>query len=278
MFTIGILTYNRPDFFGNLISSIKALKCNLIVVNDGQIDVNNQITQNLTNCKQLEYIKHKQKLTIARSKNQIFNFFLEKTNDEYLFIIEDDVIIKDINVFERYIQAADVSGIMHFMWHAASPNNLERQDEKIIEYPEGLMVGFYYHCIGSFCFYSRELIKAIGFFDEKYKNAIEHIDFSYRCVLAGFLPGYNYWPDIYPNEPGCFIIDQDPTLKNSTITTTRLSNEIIEADQYFKSKFGFSTFNTVRNADFAGNIINIRRNHSKSYSRQQTNKGYGIKL
>ena len=112
---IGIITCNRPDYLKQLLDSIKY--CNwadLVIINDGdkfELEGYNY------------YIQHNEKnLGVGKSKNKAMQHLLDKDCD-YIFIIEDDMIILDDSVFDKYIQASEVSGIQHFNYGPGSPFN-----------------------------------------------------------------------------------------------------------------------------------------------------------
>ena len=66
------------------------------------------------------------------SKNIAMQKLLDKGCD-YIFIIEDDMIILDDSVFNKYIQASKVSGIQHFNYGPGSPFNRKQTIKNFIE-------------------------------------------------------------------------------------------------------------------------------------------------
>ena len=97
---VGIITCNRPDYLTGLLDSLVHCKESineLVVVNDGQpIEVS---------LFKGEYILNKTNLGVGKSKNKALKYLLDK-NCDYIFLIEDDVIIFDSNVFQKYIEAS----------------------------------------------------------------------------------------------------------------------------------------------------------------------------
>ena len=115
---IGIITCNRPDYLKKLLDSISY--CNwaeFIIVNDGdKLDVpgyNYYVHTNETN------------LGVGKSKNIAMQHLLDKGCD-YIFIIEDDTIVLDELIFDRYIQASKETGIQHFNFGPGTPFNREQ--------------------------------------------------------------------------------------------------------------------------------------------------------
>ena len=119
MIFVGIVTCNREDFFKKCYESFK--KCNGIdfvaVVNDGKSDV-------IVDEKDI-YIKNKVNMGVGKSKNTLFReaFKLKKQGEDiqHIFIIEDDIIAKDLDVFLKYIAfivkcLAYIHSFIHFQY------------------------------------------------------------------------------------------------------------------------------------------------------------------
>jgi len=101
---IGVITCDRPDYLKKLVKSLENVSTNnLVIINDGE--------------KQLDggkYFVHNNKPSrqgVGKAKNCALK--LLRDND-YIFLLEDDIIIKDKTVFEKYIEASNLSGIQHF--------------------------------------------------------------------------------------------------------------------------------------------------------------------
>lgn len=93
---VGIVTCNRQDYLQNLLQTLS--QCNniidkLVIVNDGdsieELSVGTLIN-NDTN------------IGVGKSKNKAMQYLLDAECD-YIFIIEDDLLIKDPRVFSEYI-------------------------------------------------------------------------------------------------------------------------------------------------------------------------------
>jgi GT2 family glycosyltransferase len=105
---VGIITCNRPHYLKSLLDSIKpcADQINeLVIVNDGK-PVNVELFKG-------EWILNEKNLGVGKSKNKAMTHLLNK-GCEYIFIIEDDMVVLNKNVFQKYIEAYKVSGIHHF--------------------------------------------------------------------------------------------------------------------------------------------------------------------
>ena len=115
---VGIITFNRPVYLRNLLNSI--IPCHsvideIVVVNDGDPVTNIDLSKG-------EWIDNDTNLGVAKSKNKAMKHLFDKGCD-YIFIIEDDMLIKDKSIFEQYVSAHHVSGIHHFNYGPGSPFN-----------------------------------------------------------------------------------------------------------------------------------------------------------
>jgi glycosyltransferase involved in cell wall biosynthesis len=114
---VGIITCNRPDYLKSLLESLvpcREIINELVVVNDGEpIEV--LLFKG-------EYILNKTNLGVGKSKNKALSYLLDK-NCDYIFLIEDDTLILDKNVFNKYIEASRLSGIQHFNYGPGTPFN-----------------------------------------------------------------------------------------------------------------------------------------------------------
>lgn len=228
---IGIITCNRPEYLKKLLDSIKY--CNwaeFIIVNDGdKLDLpgyNYYIHHNETN------------LGVGKSKNIAMQHLLDKGCD-YIFIIEDDMIILDDSVFDKYIQASKVSGIQHMMFAYHGPANKNGISggkpcpRKIIDYGN-IQIALNQHCVGSFCFYTRECLENVGLNDKEFdKNNFEHVEHSYRLAKAGYSTPYWWWTDLansldYINEQACSEVSSSIRRGNDWFEKIKWSAKLFE--------------------------------------------------
>lgn len=183
------------------------MKCDvdeIVTVNDGipYTNIENKVGK---------YIQHKCNKGVGITKNEAFKHLL-KAECDHIFLIEDDIIVKDVSVFQAYINASYETGLRHFMFGYHGPankdNNKVPDPKLIVEYSSTCSVAFNQHCVGAFCYYHRTILEEIGLMDETFKNAWEHVDHSLQIVNSGFIPSYWWWPDIansydYLDELAC---------------------------------------------------------------------------
>ena len=245
---LGIITCNRLDFFKKCFGSIPFDKIDeLVIVNDGkqctelmnllytiplkphpsakdcQIPIcSNKLHNNETN------------LGVGKSKNKALQHLLDAGCD-HIFLMEDDMIVKDPNVFDAYIKAAEVSGILHFNYGPGSPFNrkqdpsiridldtrhLLKQDSEpnpkmIVEYKDGVKVALYEHTVAMFSYFHRKVLEKVGLHDEQFYNAWEHVDLTYRIAKDGFHPPFWWFADIANSHE--MLTEAPGAINNSSI-------------------------------------------------------------
>ena len=235
---IGIITCNRPDYLKKLLDSI--VHCNwaeFIIVNDGdKLDLpgyNYYVHNNETN------------LGVGKSKNKAMQHLLDKGCD-YIFIIEDDMIILDDSVFHKYIKASKASGIHHFNYGAGSPFNrkqdiqfdlhnrhlLDQHSEPnpkmILDYGNDIKISLFEHTVAMFSFFTREVLEKVGLYDEAYYNAWEHVDHTYMIIKAGYHPPFWWFADLYDSHK--YITEAPEAINNSSIANNN--------EQWHKNVYG----------------------------------------
>jgi GT2 family glycosyltransferase len=232
---VGIVTANRKDFFKKCYSSVKEANNvdYITVVNDGndEVDVDEK---NL-------YIKNSENLGVGKSKNLLFKEALEIGAD-HIFIIEDDIIIKNPNVFNEYIKARKITGIQHFCFGYHGPANKNGISggkpcpRYIIDYGDA-KIAINMHSVGAFCYYSREVLEKVGLIDENFVNAFEHVEHSYRIANAGYTTPYWNWADLANSVE---LLDEIECSENSSTIRPRKDwqENIQKAALYFKEKHG----------------------------------------
>ena len=207
---VGIITCNRPGFFRKCFNSIPKDKVDdIVVVNDGE-KLDNSLFDNVNNCTVFTNTTNQ---GVGRSKNTALQHLLDRDCD-YIFLIEDDMLIVRDDIFEAYISASKETGIQHFLFAYHGPANKNGISggkpcpRKVIEYPSGVNIALNQHCVGAFCMYTKQSLQDVGLFDEKFNNAFEHVHHSYLLCKKGYCVEYWWWPDIansmdYIQEQAC---------------------------------------------------------------------------
>jgi GT2 family glycosyltransferase len=267
---VGIITCNRTDYLKNLLNSLAPCRDGideLVIINDGK-PIENIAGSNDT------WINNPKNLGVGKSKNKAMQHLMDKGCD-YIFIIEDDMLILDKNIFSRYIEAHKVSGIHHFNYGPGSPFNRKQsiqfdlhnrhlldQDSEpnpklVLDYGT-IKISLFEHTVAMFSFFTREVLEKVGLIDESFYNAWEHVDHTYRIIKAGFHPPFWWFADIYESEK--YLTEAPGAIDNSSIAnkTEQWEKNVYGGREIYKQKHGhypnqppFTTkdqvINTLRN-------------------------------
>lgn len=237
---IGIVTYNAPERIRKSAFTVPSNVDEFVIVNDGT----SHLYDSTCYPKIAEIINHPRNLTVACAKNNAIRNLIQKGCD-YVFIMEDDIMIKNENVFDSYIEASVNSNIHHLLYGYHGPANIKNDGSNepnprlIVEYPNNTMISLNPHCVGAFCLYTKQSIKRVGYMREDFKNAFEHVEHSYRYVRAGLLPAYWWWPDIANSND--FLKEIASSTESTTIPhTDEWKMNYTRSFNTFKSLHGFT--------------------------------------
>jgi GT2 family glycosyltransferase len=245
---VGIITCNRPAYLKGLLDSIPQI-CNideLIIVNDGT-----PLSKDIASIgdgydfSHVAWLQNNINLGVGKSKNKAIKYLMDKECD-YIFLIEDDMIILDPTVFQQYIKASKLSGIQHFNYGPGSPfnrkqkiqnfdlhnrhlldQNTEPNPKIIIDYKD-CKVALYEHTVAMFSFFTREVIEKVGYIDEQFYNAWEHVDHTYCIIKAGYHPPFWWFADLANSHE--LLTEAPGAIDNSSIAN--------KTEQWQKNVYG----------------------------------------
>jgi glycosyltransferase involved in cell wall biosynthesis len=259
---VGVITCNREEFFKNCINSIPAVD-KLVVVNDGQPYSKEAYPSKVT-----ELIQHEKNKCVGISKNEAMRYLMQ--NDcQHLFIIEDDMLIKKPDVFEQYLKAASVTGIWHlnFAYHgpANKDQNGNKRPRQVVDYGNGIEIALNPNIVGSFSYYLRGVIKAVGYMDERLKNCWEHVLHTHKIAQLGLHPPFWWFADLANSDD--YIAEQACSEVNSVIRKTpewqKNMREGMELYKYLMGDYPTKTMDTP--PDRVLQILEqIRKNYAKA--------------
>ena len=234
---LGIVTCNRPEFVSKCIESIDLTMVDeKVIVNDGTIKVEHT---------GFFIINNEKNIGVGKSKNKLLKHLYDKGCD-YIFILEDDMLILDNNVFNKYIEAHKASNIHHFNYGPGSPFNRKQNMEfdlhnrheldqhsepnprKIIDYGNDVKISLFQHTVAMFSFFTRKVIEEVGYIDEDFYNAWEHVDHTYRIIKAGYHPPFWYFADLYDSHK--FLTEAPEAIDKSSIAN--------DSEQWKKNVYG----------------------------------------
>jgi glycosyltransferase involved in cell wall biosynthesis len=202
---VAIITCDRTDYLNRLLESINKEESEideLIIVNDGKkIDI-----------KEYEIYNTSGRIGVGKAKNIAFDNLLKK-DCKYIFLLEDDIIIKNSNVFKKYIETSKLSGIQHFNFAFHGRDNYNSVGQPAIrlrvEYDKDTAVCFYPNVYGAFSFYTKECLDKVGLMDPVYYNAMEHVDHTFFIAEAGMTTPFRWFADIAESNDYIEEIDRN---------------------------------------------------------------------
>jgi GT2 family glycosyltransferase len=259
---VGIVTCKRPEFFKNCINSIPSVD-SLFVVNDGTPYYNLEV--NPSNLK--EVIQHEKSKGVGVSKNELLRNLIQDGCD-HIFLVEDDMLIKDANVFNEYIKLASATGIWHLNFGYHGPANKKADGSKnprlVVEYKDGMKLALNPNCVGSVSYYLRGVIKSVGYMDEKFVNCWEHVEHTNRIIKAGLHPPFWWFADLANSDD--YIEEQASSEVNTTIERTpEWIRNFNEGAAWYAHKHGHIPTKTPDTSP--SEVSNILKTIHKNYSK-----------
>lgn len=215
---IGVTSFKRLNSLKQFLSKVSILdktKYEIAVVLDGPRYENICYDSFLDEIFQenMEVYTFYYNVGVARTKNKCIDI-LRKKNVNYYFLFDDDIDILDINVFDFYIDAIKFSNIKHFLF--SHIDNNPSIATLMLSETNGLTV--HQHAKGAVMIFEGNHLDIIGEYDIGFKNALEHVDLTYRSYLKQELPFWGFL-DVLGSER--FLKDQNT---ESTITDKELYN------------------------------------------------------
>ncbi len=249
---VAIITCERPDYLSGLLNSLDMSQAGidrLIVVDDG---------------KRAALVEHPKvdavyrtsgRIGVGKAKNIALKNLYEK-NCDYIFVIEDDMLILDQSVFKQYINASEVSGIQHFNYGPGSPFNRKQKiqnfdlhnrhlldqdtepNPKLIVDYKTCKIALYEHTVAMFSFFTRSVIEKVGYIDEQFFNAWEHVSHTYDIIRAGYHPPFWWFADLANSHE--LLTEAPGAIDNSSIAnkSDEWQKNVMEGRELYLKKYG----------------------------------------
>lgn len=215
---LGIVTFNRPDFFSVAYHSVMTQLVDpgfidsFVICNDGS---DSHFSDAYSRVWQPSVERHgllgdwgrENNRGVANLKNRCLDFLL-RTGCQWLFLMEDDVEVLDAHVVEGYIAASGGSGWEHLNFHAHGDANPAPRwvSDSVTSLPNS---------VGAFSIYSRRSLEVCGLFDEAMVNAFEHVEHTQPLATEGFTAP---WPDnLDATNSELWLREQPSSMQNSSI-------------------------------------------------------------
>jgi GT2 family glycosyltransferase len=213
---VGITTYNRFEMFKKCFESLVANSRDvdgIIIIDDCSTIDRLKYDKFFDEISIFKHIRVKQ-LTenrgVGHAKNNIMKHFMSKDYD-YIFTLEDDMRIKSPDIFQTYIDASEQAK-MHYINFAEHGTHNGRSKNVLVN---GYEMKVYPNIVGAFTLHTKELIEKVGYHDEKFLNAMEHVDYAYRASLADMTTPFWKFCDVANNTD--LIEEQAGSINQSSI-------------------------------------------------------------
>lgn len=273
---VGVITCRAQDRLEQSLPLIPNVD-ELVIVNDGDPYSNSAYGNK-------EVIQHSKNKGVGISKNDAMRYLIQHDCD-HIFIIEDDVLIKNEKVFEQYIKTAEATGIWHLNYALQGPanrkqttqgpmliserakydQNTEPNPRQIVEYKDNINLALYPNCVGAFSYFLRTVIKAVGYHDEQFHNAWEHVELTYKIIKAGLHPPFWWFADIANSWD--YLGDIEGCIENSAIAKTEEWNKNLRMGmEYYKHLHGWYPQQTPDTPP--QNVLAILESIEKNYARK----------
>jgi hypothetical protein len=206
---IGITTYNSEDYFKTLWDSLQCCRYDeLVVVNGGEK------YKEIYEC---GWIQHNINYYPSVCRNDAINFLLNR-GCEHIFLIEDDMIIKNKNIFNEYIKASQESGLKYFSFTSMSWDSgpiFNRTPRLKVNYKNNVSVSFYRNMCNEFTYHHSSCFQKTGLYDTQFRDPFD-IDMAYRESKTDYAAPFWWFAD---------ISNSDDFIENNTNAKSRLQSE-----------------------------------------------------
>lgn len=217
MIGVGIVTYNRPDQYRRILESIQNVDYLFTLKDGGTPDYSCHVDMILSDNK-----------GVGVCKNIVIQQLLNK-GCEHIFLLEDDCLVTNNDIWQYCISFAKETGLLHFNW-----NDYRYKKWGVGECGK-FKVSLCVHTEANFSYFHKTFLEKIRF-DENYINGWEHADLELQAEKHGFAPSFGIF--ISPSELNNYLklIDND----ESTITnkSPEYKDRIKRGGLYFQKKWG----------------------------------------
>lgn len=215
---IAIITYNRPDSFKECLEFIYKNKTDemiLCAVKNKNVDYGDDSWKDMLD----KFIHVPDHLGVGYCKNRALEYFLKEDCTD-IFLIEDDTVVTDINVFDVYINTAKHYGLKHLncMYHSYHYVNYKKVFEQqkprltITNTETGLNLSLYFDIYGCFSYYEANSLKRVGLFDERFINAMEHVEHTMRYINLDWYTPFRWFADVADSSKYFKNISEETTI------------------------------------------------------------------
>lgn len=229
---VGVITHKREELCRNLIESLPD-NIPLFCYKDGKEETYSNKFRKLFEGRFFE--EGEENKGVAFAKKKIIDFF-KLTTKNHLFIIEDDIIIKNPKVFQYYIEFSKKSGLLHLNWNDCMEWTksyiFDVQYDENYDYTGRVTRD----CAGAFQYFNREVINEFET-DTNYINAWEHIDVELQLSVKGYNPPFWNW--VTPIRSGDYLGSQEHGGQSTITDKPGYKENVMKGMQHWVSKWGY---------------------------------------
>lgn len=246
---IGVITAEREDLFTNC--------CNSLPDADYTVVIHNGTPYIYEFPQHIDFKTYNEVQCVAINKNRALRAMIQN-GCEHLFLIEDDIVISNRDICKQYINAASQSGIWHLNYCVSELINT-------MEYSDTALVNFFSELNSKFSYYHRNIIKHVGYFDERFRSGLSGPEHTYTVAKKRLCPPYGAFASV---ECGDSIQDQDYDKERSIIDyKTDTGIKKIQDDTYLFLMKNNETLQDVKSPDQA-QLESSLQTLKDSYSRE----------
>ena len=235
---IGITTYERPWrlelALPGVVEHLLPVVDRIYIYDDGSEADYTEVLAPYVGIDKIVYHRGEENSGVAVAKNWLLRAMMADRM-RYLFLMEDDQVILSPRAIGCYVDAyRSFKRCHHLMFAHHGPANrgvkVQRINPRIELYP---------NCVGSWCFYTKDVIKEVGYLDENFHNAFEHVEHTHRIQKAGMLgitpEAWGHFPDAVGSKQ--YIAEQPGSLEDSVIRQDEeWMKSMLTALRYWKDK------------------------------------------
>lgn len=191
-----ITTYNNELLLESVTKNLLLDSVDVAVIVNGGNEYNN-----IKNYKQFSIIQHSSNLGPCQSRIDGIQYLLDN-NCEHIFIVEDDMLFKNKDIFSRYVKAHYETGLNYFCFCSDAPGNgvpNRRTPHSKVQYVNET-IHFYREMNNEFTYHHSSLFEDVGMYDKQFEHMWD-VDFVYRILehdVHGC--GFRNFPDVHDSD------------------------------------------------------------------------------
>lgn len=233
MIGVGMITYQRPDYaeqsLKSLVEQLGARVDWIGCYNDGSGVQYEEAYQDLFETySDVDSVWGAGNRGAAFAKNIMLRRAL-RAGCDWLFTMEDDIIVMSPNAANAYINASQRTKLHHLNFALHGPANSDgplRTEDGVSYYP---------HCVGAWSFYTKECLLAVGLLDHNFFNAWDHVEHTARLAAAGLTSPFWDFADV--EDSGELLSEIPGSIENSSIRhSPKWKSNITRGLDYWKRK------------------------------------------